>query len=206
MKVLIGTPIHICKDYAMERWLKNVSRLEYPADLLLVDNSPGTDYVEKVKGYCAKYGITNYRIEHFDINQDLGSDIRIERSQEIIRQYILSKGYDAWFSWECDQIIPVNALDKLVEIMERGNFMMVIHDSQARWDPLITNTNMGLTLINKKALKKNRFLPKRRGEISFDVSDGYDINDPVFKKHVLEKGGNYLEVFGVIKPIYHLDK
>ena len=49
MKILIGTPIHECKDYCMERWLKNVSKMEYPADLLLVDNSPGLTYVEQVK-------------------------------------------------------------------------------------------------------------------------------------------------------------
>jgi len=55
MKILIGAPIHECKDYCMERWLKNVSKMEYPADLLLVDNSPGLTYVEQVKDYCKKY-------------------------------------------------------------------------------------------------------------------------------------------------------
>jgi hypothetical protein len=43
MKVLIGTPIHQVKDYSMERWLANVRELRAhtPADLVLVDNSPG---------------------------------------------------------------------------------------------------------------------------------------------------------------------
>src|SRR3989344_4069835 len=106
MRVLIGTPIHISKDYCMERWLENVSQLTYPADLFLVDNSPGLGYVEKVKGYCTKYKIMNYKIEHLEINQKLGPDIRIEVSQETIRHYVLTHNYDAWFSWECDQIIP----------------------------------------------------------------------------------------------------
>ena len=41
MKILIGTPIHEVKDYAMERWLENVAKLQEvtPCDLLLVDNS-----------------------------------------------------------------------------------------------------------------------------------------------------------------------
>ena len=196
MDILIGTPIHQVKDYSMERWLKNVAKLtsQTPADLLLVDNSPGTDYVEKVKGYLAKYGIKNYKIKHFEINQDLGPDIRIERSQEIIRQYVLSRDIDAWFSWECDQIIPTDTLEKLVKITEAGNFMMVIHDSGARWDPSIKNTNMGITLIHKAALKKAKFLPF------------YNIHAAMFKKRVLRSGGNYIEVYGLIKPIYHLDK
>ena len=197
MRILIGTPIHEVKNYAIERWLANVSQLEYPADLLMVDNSPGLKYMEKVKGYCAKYRLKNYKIHHFEIDQKLGPDIRIEASQEMLRQYVLSHDYDAWFSWECDQIIPPNALDKLIKLMAGGDYMMVVHNSWARWDSTILNTNMGITLITKECLEKCLFLPQKRGR---------DVNDPtVFKKRVLSSGGHYLEVFGVIKPIYHLD-
>lgn len=206
MRVLIGTPIHEVKDYCMERWLENVSKLKYPADLFIVDNSPGLEYVEKVRGYCAKHGITNYHIEHLEINQGLGADIRIEASQEMIRQYILSHDYDAWFSWECDQIIPTNALDELIKIMQAGDFTMVIHNSHARWDPAIPNTNMGITLIKRECLEKNWFLPERGGEISLDLADSYDVNDAVFKKRVLRSKDKYIEVFGIIKPIYHLSR
>ncbi|KKS83722.1 MAG: hypothetical protein UV59_C0033G0020 [Candidatus Gottesmanbacteria bacterium GW2011_GWA1_43_11] len=207
MRILIGTPIHISKDYAMERWLENVSKLEYSADLLMVDNSPGLDYMERVKASCIQHGIKNYKIKHIEIDQQLGPDLRIEAAQETIRHYVLSHNYDTWFSWECDQIIPTDALDKLIRIMKMGNFMMVVHNSQARWDPKILNTNMGITLIKKECLEKSWFLPQRNGKISLDVSDSYDINNPnVFKKRVLASGGHYLEVFGVIKPIYHLNK
>src|SRR3989344_7262670 len=111
MKVLIGTPIHEIKDYCMERWLENVAKLqkEFPADVLLVDNSPGLDYVEKVKGYCKKHRLKNYQIMHFEISQGEPKGEKIGRAREIIRQYILSRGFDAWFSWESDQIIPADA-------------------------------------------------------------------------------------------------
>src|SRR3989344_1033770 len=101
MKVLIGTPINEVKDYAMERWLENVAKLQkvYPADLLMVDNSPGLEYVAKVKEYCAKYGIINYKIEHLEIGQWQPSAEKIGRSREIIRQEFLSRDYEAWFSW-----------------------------------------------------------------------------------------------------------
>src|SRR3989344_5552328 len=122
MKILIGTPIHAIKDYAMPRWLKNVAglRKRTPADLLLVDNSPNLNYVEKVKEYCQKYGVENYKIKHFNFNQGISRgkiEIRVQRAKEIIRREVLSQDYDAWFSWECDQIIPHNALEALIRIM-----------------------------------------------------------------------------------------
>src|SRR3989344_6467868 len=96
MKILIGTPIHICKDYSMERWLENVSKLEYPADFMMVDNSPGLDYIEKIKGYCAKYGIKNYKIEHLELLPEQGDGERVARSRGVIIQEILSHDYDGW--------------------------------------------------------------------------------------------------------------
>ena len=66
MKILIGTPIHQKKDYAIERWLENVSKLEYPADLLMVDNSPGIEYMERAKGYCKRIGLKKYLIKHIE--------------------------------------------------------------------------------------------------------------------------------------------
>ncbi len=212
MKILIGTPINEIKDYSMERWLKNVSRLqlEYPTDLFLVDNSPGLAYIEKVKGYCVKLGLTNYKIVHIEIPPNLDeSTIRslgIEASQETIRQEVFSKGYDAWFSWECDQIIPADALNKLVELAQRGNYMMVIHNSWARTDANEFNPDMGVTLIKKEALEKGWFLPKRNGKISLDLLDMYDVNYVMFKRRVLERGGNYIAAYGIVDPIYHLDK
>jgi len=127
MKILIGTPIHICKDYAMERWLQNVAELQQqtPADFFMVDNSPGTEYVEKIKGYCAKYGITDYKIEHLELPPEQGKFERVARAREAIRKEIISHDYDAWFSWDCDQIIPSDALDKMVNMMKADGYMII---------------------------------------------------------------------------------
>ena len=208
MKILIGTPIHICKDYAMERWVKNVANLQRlsPSDLLLVDNSPTKNYCEKVKKYCDKIGITNYKIQHVDFKKNASTDLRIEYCQEVIRQYCLFNNYDAWFSWECDQIIPTDTLGKLIQMMKSGNYSMVIANSWARWDGATLNTNMGVTLINLSCLKKNWFLPSREGKISLDPKDTYDINTYEYKKRVLASKQRYIEVFGIIKPIYHLNQ
>ena len=158
MKILIGTPIHQIKDYCMEKWLENVSKLEYSADLMMVDNSPDLTYLDKVRGYCDKFNIKNYVLEHIEVSQENGVDERVNRAREVIRKYFLSKDYDAWFTWECDQLIPLDALDKLIELMNAGNFMMVNHNSWARERPFDTNTDFGCSLIKRECLEKYSFL------------------------------------------------
>jgi hypothetical protein len=194
----------------MNRWLENVSRLSYPADLLLVDNSPGTQYVERVKNYCIKYELDPKRtqIKHVEIVQKLTQKKRwalaIEISQEIIRQEVLSGNYDAWFSWECDQIIPLNSLDRLIEIMQKCKSTMVVHTSHNRIDPSQFEADMGVTLTKAEILKNVQFLPTRNGKISQDLRDME--NSSMLKEKVLSAGGNYVELYGVISPIYHLNK
>lgn len=207
MKVLIGTPIHICKDYAMERWLDNVAKLqqETPTDLLLVDNSPGTDYVEKVKEYCEKYGIKNYKIKHIELPPGQEVYERVARSREIIRQEILSKDYDAWFTWECDQIIPVDALNRLVKLMKEGNFMMINPNNWARWtDPPQYNTDFGFSLIKRECLEKYGFILQFGTDP--EMPDSWQPGEAWLKKRILRGGGNFLEIYGVIEPVLHLNE
>lgn len=205
MKILIGTPIHISKDYAMERWLENVSKLEYQTDLLMVDNSPGLKYVEKVKGYCKKYGITNYQIRHLEINDQQLAAEKIGRSREIIREEILAKGYDAWFSWESDQIIPINTLDKLVDLMQKGNFSMVVHNSWDRENPSTPTFYFGIALIGRGPLEKYSFLIDKYTSDP-DMNFTWYRAEEWFKKQIRRDGGNYIEVCGITGPIYHLNK
>ena len=207
MKILIGTPVHQVKDYSMQRWLENVTQLTSitPADLLIVDNSPTPDYALTLKKYCAQTGVVHSEILHLDFPKNASLDLKIEYSQEVIRQHCLSHHYNYWFSWECDQIIPTNALDKLLKIMDNENYGMVIANSWARWDPNLPNTNMGVTLISRRCLEKNWFLPMKEGRISLDPKDTYDINTYEYKRRVLNNAESYLEIYGLIKPIYHLN-
>ena len=201
MKVLIGTPIHQDKDYAMEKWLENVSRLEYPADFLMVDNSVGLDYVKKIKGHCKKYRIKQYQIKHIDIPQFQSTDEKIGRSREVIRQEILSGDYDAWFSWESDQIIPANSLDKLVKIMTAGNYAMVHLNSWSRNQSPSPIADFGCCLIHRWCLEKYGFLLEYP-----DMRDCWHGGETWLKKQVLKGGGSYIEIYGIINPIYHLNQ
>lgn len=213
MKILIGTPIHQVKDYCMERWLQNVAKLQAksPADLLLVDNSPNLNYVKKVKNYLSKYRIINCRIKHFKYNQGMSVDRRrdrVEKAEEIISQEILSGGYDAWFSWECDQIIPENSLIELIKLMNVGGTMIVTHNSWFRDDNNLPLADFGVALISRECLERYspllRFISSPEfPNMSMERKLGFE---GWFKKRVLHKGGNYMDVAGVISPIYHLDR
>lgn len=202
MKILIGTPIHEIKDYSMERWLKNVASLRQvtPADFLMVDNSPDLSYVEKVKGYCKKLNITDYKIEHIDVWQPNGADERIGRSREVIRQEILKNNYDAWFSWESDQIIPNNTLEVLANIMKAGDYKMVNPNSSENEIKSELNANFGCCLIHRWGLEKHSFLL----EDNPSMHNTWHAGEVWFKKQVLKDGGSYIEIYGVINPIYHL--
>jgi hypothetical protein len=202
MKILIGTPIHEVKDYAMERWLKNVAALRQvtPADFLMVDNSPDLSYVEKVKEYCKKLHITDYKIEHIDVWQENGSDERIGRSREVIRQEILKNDYDAWFSWECDQIIPNNTLEVLANIMKAGDYKMVNPSTSESEIQRELNANFGCCLIHRWGLEKHSFLLENNPS----MGNTWHAGDVWFKKQLLKDGGSYIEIYGIINPIYHL--
>ncbi len=211
MKVLIGTPIHELKDYSMEQWLENVRELRkvYPADLLMVDNSPTLDYIEKVKGYCKKLHIEDYEIMRLDIaqedqvNKSVDEQIheRVARCQEIVREYILERDYDAWFAWECDQMIPPDALNKLVEIMKAGNYMLVNHNC---WDKNVPGGlcfDLGVSLMSRACLKKYSFLLEFGKEPEPDTWYNAHL---WYRKRLKLNNDPFIDISGVISPILHI--
>jgi len=204
MKILIGTPIHEIKDYSMEKWLESVSKFDYPADLLMVDNSPSINYVKRVRGYCKKYGINNYKLIHINVNQDSILDERLSQSREVIRQEILTKEYDAWCSIECDVIAPPNAITKLVDLIRR--YWMVSHVYPSRVYSNKNNAEFGIALIKRRALEKLGFL-KGYGNIDPLEPTCWYGNDVWFIKQLDDKSnGKRRVVHEKIYPIYHLNK
>lgn len=203
MKVLIGTPIHESKHYCVQQWLTNVAQLlaVSPAKLLLVDNSPDLSYVDMLKDLCKKHAISDYEIIHIDVHQENGRDERIGRSREVIRQYVLDHGYDAWFSWESDQIIPPDTLKILSNIMEAGKYSMIHPNTWSRENPSEPEANFGACLISKKELKKYGFLLEYP-----NMPNCWYGGETWFKKQVINGGGSYIEIYGTIKPILHLSQ
>jgi hypothetical protein len=203
MKILIATPIHEIKDYCIEQWLRNVFKLQqkFPSDFLMVDNSVGLNYVEKVKRYCKKIGIKNYKIEHIEIPPLQGKEEKIGRSWEVIRQEVLSKGYDAWFSWQSDVFISPNTLNILVPIMETGNYSIINPGTWRDHAEIEPEVGFDICLIHRSALEKHGFLLTYPGS-----QPTWFRGDLWFRKQVLASGGSAIEVYGLIKPIHHLRK
>jgi len=204
MRILIGTPVHESKDYSMDRWLESVSKLEYPFDLLMVDNSPNFEYLKKIHEYCKKYGIINYKLVHTDVGSNSILDERLAQSRELIRQEVLDQGYDAWFSLECDVIAPTDTLTKLVDLID--DYWMVSHAYPGRDNPLDTNVEFGITLIKRQALEKYGFV-NQYGYIDPLRPDCWYGNEVWFIRRIdRDDEGKHIHVYGNIKPIYHLNQ
>ena len=204
MRILIGTPIHQVKDYAMERWLKNVAELRavYAADLLMVDNSPDPSYMEKIKEYSTKYNLRDYKLIHIDLDPSSILDEKLARSREVIRQEVLSKNYDAWFSWECDIIIPIDILKKLIGLAK--SHLMIAQAYPSRSNSKEFNAELGLTLVRREILKEFSFLNNYGHVDALQPNCAYG-GDVWFCVWVRRKyGRKYTHAYKITKPIYHL--
>ncbi len=204
MKILIGTPIHECKDYAVEKWLKSVSKLDYPFDLLMIDNSPDSKYLEKVHKYCKKYALTNYKLVHIEIDQDAILDERLARSREFIRNEVLDKGYDAWFSLECDVIAPSYALSKLVNLI--GDYWMIGHTYPSRDNPNEINAELGISLVKRQVLAKVGFINEYGYVDPLMPNCNYGSDVWFIRRIDRSSKEKRVVVAGIIKPIYHLNQ
>lgn len=202
-RVLLGTPIHESKDYSIARWLGSISKFDYPFDLLMVDNSPNSNYVNQVHTYCRQYNLANYQLVHIESSSDSIIDERLSISREIIRQEVLQKSYDTWCSVECDIIAPPDALSKLVNLIEDN--WMITHVYPTRGNPSTINAELGLALIKRQALQHS-FI-NGYGHINPASPKSWYSNDVWFLRSIdWSQEGKRLTVSGLIKPIYHLDQ
>ncbi|MBM3199756.1 hypothetical protein FJZ53_02375 [Candidatus Woesearchaeota archaeon] len=105
-KVLVGCPTSELKGYALERYVKGVKSLKYGKfDVLIVDNSRGEEYCQKIN----RLGLPAVRGPYSKSARQ-----RIVDSRNILRQKVLDEGYDYFFSLEQDVIPPTDALQNLL--------------------------------------------------------------------------------------------
>ena len=97
-KILVGCPTSHHKAYCLKEYAEAVKSLDYPNyDILLVDNSPDEDYINKIK----EHGLSVIKGHYFE-----GARDRIIASRNILRQKAIDEGYDYFFSLEQDVIPP----------------------------------------------------------------------------------------------------
>lgn len=101
--ILIACPTHEVKEYAMQRWLDNVSRFTYPnLETMVIDNSPNLDLYDRWKG---KMG-NKIHIEHLtECEQEPDMCRRIAISMEHIRKRFVGSAAYKWLNLEID-VLP----------------------------------------------------------------------------------------------------
>ena len=150
MKILIGTPIRDGKGYCIYEWLDSVKALEHQCDVLLVDNSDTEDFVDRVAEHCERIKL-DIRILHLDNMRGKEVLERIALSHKRIQEKVLEGGYDYWFSLECDNIVPANALHILLTEIE--GIEVVRHFYPEKTRKHIEVDGIGCALFKRKILE-----------------------------------------------------
>jgi hypothetical protein len=154
MTVLIGTPIRDIKEYSIREWLNSVSKLKGDWFLFMVDNSDTVDFSERVHRYCYEIGLKNYELIHLEGMGGRESEERLSYSREEIRNRL--DDYDYWLSWECDIVLPPDALNILLTFMD--GFDNVNHGYPDREKSSMEVGGVGCSLFKKEILKDFTFL------------------------------------------------
>jgi hypothetical protein len=113
-KILLACPISDLKEYILWDWLDYIKKLNYPVDILLVDNSKSDNLQKRIyEKYpnCAQFVCTHIIINKKDITKRL----IMAESMETIRRQALIFNYDYLFSLECDVFPPFDIIEKLLE-------------------------------------------------------------------------------------------
>jgi len=105
-KILVGCPTSDHKGYALERYVEGIKKLEYDnIDILIVDNSKGYEYIEKIKSL----GLNAIKGPYHESARQ-----RIIDSRNILRKKVLDEGYDYFFSLEQDVIPPKDVIERML--------------------------------------------------------------------------------------------
>ena len=106
-RVLVGCPTSYHKEYALEKYIESVKSLSYGNfDFILVDNSEGDNYYNKINKLLVKV----IKGPYFE-----GARDRIVASRNILRKYALDNGYDYFLSLEQDVIPPKDIIERLLK-------------------------------------------------------------------------------------------
>lgn len=196
-KILVGCPTSFHKEYALEKYAKAVKSLTYPNyDILLIDNSPNNDYLEKIK----KLNLPVIKGPYFE-----GALDRIIASRNILREYVLEHDYDYLFSLEQDVIPPKDIIENLLQHKKRvitaiyfnyftknnetrplpiiwtrvdSKYRYVIKPNQLNKGLLrIAMSGLGCILIHKTVLNKIKFRYEKNEDAFDDVYFALDCKE-----------------------------
>lgn len=113
-RVLVGVVTYEGKDYIFPKNYEIISNLTYPNyDFVVVDNSPTSNYVNKLRrrGYKHIHHIT--RGGELDGTTN-NSRMALAKSQNFIRNYMLENDYDYLLLVESDLLPPKDIIERLL--------------------------------------------------------------------------------------------
>ena len=132
-RVLVGCPTHKVKDYCLEDYSNIVKSLTYPNyDILLVDNTNGDSYYDKIK----KEELPVIKGPYFK-----GAMDRIVASRNLLRDHVLKNNYDYFLSLEQDVIPPKNIIESLLkhnkQVISAAYFNFRIVNNERKPKPML---------------------------------------------------------------------
>lgn len=117
-KVFLAIYTHEVKEYCDEQFFKNISMLSSMVDTVsIVDNSPTTSYLERIKSLCESYNIkASFHHEKVE-NSPYRFQNSVLQSVNYLRDEFLKTDYDYFLIIESDVIPPLTAIKRLVASM-----------------------------------------------------------------------------------------
>ena len=113
MKVLVGCPTYHNKEYALEQYAKAIKALkhdDFEMDILLVDNSPTNEFMEKIKAAGLPVIKGPWKTKARD---------RVVASRNLLRKKVMDEGYDYFLSLEADVIPEPDTLQRMMAHKKR---------------------------------------------------------------------------------------
>jgi len=115
-RILIACPTFEGMEYCFMDFLfgiKNLNSIEgYSKDILIVDNSKTTNFMDK---YIKMPGFKEIKFIHDKENKEEKNMLRVVHSRNFIIDYAARKNYDYIFMLDSDVILPNDILDKLIQ-------------------------------------------------------------------------------------------
>jgi len=108
MKILVFTPTYSGKDYCMDRFMQNVSRITYKnIKHIIVTNDQSEDYAHNLRRRFPSSTVVW-------VGRGGSSREAITRAQEYARQVAIKEGYDYLLSLESDIFPPKDFIERLL--------------------------------------------------------------------------------------------
>jgi hypothetical protein len=105
-KVLVGVTVYDGKEYIWDKFYENLTKLNYPNyDIFVVDNSKNNHFAKKLK----KQGVNIVHIQRAETSRE-----SLTNAQNVIRDKVLSEGYDYLLFVESDLIPPRDIIQRLL--------------------------------------------------------------------------------------------